>query len=70
MRIKALRVIAGAYGVLTEGQEANVSAAAGKALVDAGLAVEVGESSGPEADAEPEVVQRATVKANKKVKGE
>ena len=63
MRIKALRVIAGAYGVILEGQEADVSESAGKALVDAGLAKEVGEGEPAE---KKEKVTTVTISKNER----
>ena len=74
MKIKALRSISGAYGMLNEGQTTNVSSGLANELSDAGLVEIVGEAEEgeAEADAEKERIKGSTVKvssATKKVKG-
>ena len=53
MKVKALRTIAGSYGVIVEGEDGVVSDHIGKTLVDAGLALEVCDEQPEQKEDEP-----------------
>lgn len=69
MKIKALRTIAGSYGVLHEGKEAIVKDGLGKELIDAGLAEQVSdEQPEPEPKEDAKAAPKSSVKINGKLK--